>query len=79
MMGQVGDSIRNSFAIGKGKKIRDIHVRCSPFCWPFGSMVLEIARQFLVLTVDRNDGVALLLERLALRIDLLELSIPGGM
>src|SRR5258708_4896640 len=79
IMDQIVDSIRNSFAISKGKKIVDIHFRFFPFGLPFGSIVLEIANQLLFLTVDRNDGVALLLKRFALRLDLLKLGVSVGM
>jgi hypothetical protein len=78
-MDQIVDSIWNSFAIGKGKKIVDIHFRYSPFCLPCGPIVLEIANQLLFLTVDRNDGVALLFKRFALRIDLRKLGVSIGM
>jgi predicted transposase YbfD/YdcC len=42
---------------------------------PFTSLVLKIAQQLFFLAIDRNDGIALLFEGLALLFDMAKLSI----
>jgi hypothetical protein len=73
------DPVGHRFPIGKPDKVRHIHTGFFPFCLPFPSIVLEMAKQFFLLAIDRDDRIALRFELLALPIDVLKLSIAIGM
>lgn len=60
---QVVDSIRDRFAISQREKVIHIHLRVLSFGLPFSPVVLKMAKQFLLLAVNRDDGSTSLFKR----------------
>lgn len=76
LVNQIGDPIGDSLAIGQGQNIIHIDIGLLSFGLPFPSPILNIARQFLFLAIDRDDRMAVLLKRFAGAVDMVKLSIP---
>src|SRR6266699_3355784 len=76
LVNQIIHPIRDGLAIGQRKKIIDVHIGLLSFGLPFSPVVLKIAKQFLLLAIDRDDRGTFLLKLLARAIDVSKLSIP---
>ena len=51
-MHQIVDARGHRFPIRQGEEVIDIHAGIFPFCLPFTPIVLEIAKQFFLFTID---------------------------
>src|SRR5258708_8658352 len=73
------DTTRHRLGNVRVGEIMHIHLNGLPFRLPFLPGIPVVSDQFLLLGVDRNDGPASAQERLALALDVAELSIAVGM
>lgn len=76
LVDRVIDSIGQRFAISEGQKVIHIDAGLLSFGLPLPSVVLEGAKQFLLLAIHRDDGMDLLFKLLACAIDVGKLRIP---
>jgi hypothetical protein len=77
--GQIVDPVRDRFPVLRDEEIVHPHRRGLPFRPPLATGVLEVADQFLLLRVDRDDRLGRRLEPPDLLVDVPELGVAIGM
>ncbi len=79
ILDQIIHPIRHGFPISQREIIVDVDRGLFSFGLPLAPVVLEIPEQFLLLAIDRDDGIAYRFKLLAVLLDVLKLAITVRM